>query len=120
MPDGKIMHCQMQYGPMSFFIADEFPNMSQCKSPRTLGGTCVTIHLNSPDVDSAFERAVAAGATVLMPVKDMFWGDRYGMLSDPFGHHWSIATHKQSLTPDQMHQRAAEWTAHRKESGRNR
>jgi uncharacterized glyoxalase superfamily protein PhnB len=104
MPDGRLGHAQLQIGDSIVFLADEFCEFG-AKSPATLGGSGVTIHLYVDDVDAAFERAVAAGATAKMPPADMFWGDRYGKLTDPFGHDWSLATHVEDLTPEQMHER---------------
>ncbi len=107
MPDGsKLMHAEIKIGNSMLMLADEFPEMN-CLSPASVGNTSVTIHLYVEDADAAFNRAVEAGATVRMPVADMFWGDRYGMLTDPFGHSWSIATHKSEPTPEEM-QAAAE------------
>ena len=80
------------------------------QSPATLGGTPVTLHLYVADVDALFARAVGEGATVLMPVADQFWGDRYGMLSDPFGHRWSIASRIEDLSPKALHERAESWS----------
>ena len=82
-----------------------FPEMG-CRSPQSIGGTPVTIHVYVEDVDAAFNKAVAAGAQVRMPLKDMFWGDRYAELADPFGHDWSLATHKEDLTPEEISKRA--------------
>jgi uncharacterized glyoxalase superfamily protein PhnB len=81
-------------------LASEFPPM--CLSPKARGGTSVTIHLYVENADAVFQRAVKAGCTVKMPIMDQFWGDRYGQVEDPFGHIWSIATHKQDLTPEQL------------------
>lgn len=101
-PDGKsIVNAEIKIGDSVVMLSDEFPQGS-CSSPRTIGGTTVMMHIYTEDVDRAFNQAVAAGATVMMPVMDMFWGDRYGQLADPFGHFWSIATHKQNLTPEQI------------------
>ena len=74
--------------------------------PQSIGGTPVTIHVYVEDVDTAFNKAVAAGAQVRMPLADMFWGDRYGLITDPFGHSWSLATHKEDLTPEEINKRA--------------
>jgi PhnB protein len=82
-------------------LGDEFPEFGSL-SPQSTGGTGMGLHIYTEDVDSAFDRAVKAGATVEMPVTDMFWGDRYGKLVDPFGHKWSIATHKRDVTMDEM------------------
>jgi uncharacterized glyoxalase superfamily protein PhnB len=101
-PGGKgIMHAELKIGDSMLMMCEEFPDMG-AKSPAAIGGSPVTLHLYVQDVDQAFDRAVSAGATVKMPVTDMFWGDRYGRLTDPFGHEWSIATHKQDLTPEEI------------------
>jgi uncharacterized glyoxalase superfamily protein PhnB len=90
--DGQaILHAELRIGDSYIFLNDEFPDLD-CHSPTTLKGSPVTIHLDVADVDAWFSRAIAAGATVVMPLEDMFWGDRYGKLTDPFGHHWSIAS----------------------------
>jgi len=99
--DGRIMHAMIRIGDSIIMMMDEMPEFGK-KSPRSLGGSPVTIHLYVDDVDAVFERAVAAGAEVAMPVEDMFWGDRYGRLVDPFGHSWSIATHVRDVSPDEM------------------
>ena len=100
-PDGKIMHAELIIGDSIFMLADEFPEYGSM-SPLSTGGSGMGLHIYVEDVDSAFDRAVKAGATVEMPVSDMFWGDRYGKLADPFGHKWSIATHKADLTMEEM------------------
>jgi uncharacterized glyoxalase superfamily protein PhnB len=100
-PSGKIMHAEVQIGDSRVHLNDEFPEMGSC-APPTLGGTPVVIHLWVEDVDAVFNRAVQAGAQVVMPVADMFWGDRYGLLQDPFGHRWSLASHLRDLTPEQI------------------
>ncbi len=104
-PDGNIMHAEMQIGSSIFYLADEFPDMG-CLGPQG-GASPVTIHLYVEDADAAYKRGVDAGAKSTMPLQNMFWGDRYGKLVDPFGHHWSIATHLEDLTPDEIGQRAA-------------
>ena len=107
-PDGKsIMHSELLLGDSRFFVVDEF--QGSMISPLRLGGTPVTLHLYVEDVDNLFDRAVAAGASVIMPVADQFWGDRYGMLSDPFGHRWSIASRIEDLSPRALQKRAADW-----------
>lgn len=105
-PDGqvKLMHAELQIGDSRLFLADEFPNRGVL-GPS--GRSPVTIHLYVTDADAAFKRAVEAGAKVGMPLANMFWGDRYGQLVDPFGHHWSIAEHLEDLTPEQMKERMA-------------
>jgi PhnB protein len=105
-PDGRIMHAELKIGDSRLMIADEFPEHG-CKGPLSLGGSAVTLHVYVENVDTFTQRAVGAGATVTMPVTDMFWGDRYGKLKDPFGHEWSVATHKEDLTPAEMQKRAA-------------
>ncbi|HZV65861.1 MAG TPA: VOC family protein [Telluria sp.] len=100
-PDGKVMHAMLKIGDSHIMLVDENPQWGM-RGPKLLGGTAVTIHLQVPDCDASYARAVDAGATAKMPLADMFWGDRYGMLEDPYGHNWSIATHKVDLTPEQI------------------
>jgi uncharacterized glyoxalase superfamily protein PhnB len=106
-PDGKIMNADLKIGDSVLLLSEEFPG-AQCRSPQSIGGTSVTIHIYVEDVDGWFNRAVSAGATILMPVMDMFWGDRYGQLKDPFGHHWALATHKEDPTSEEIERRAKE------------
>lgn len=101
MPDGKLMHACVRINGGTVMLVDENVGCG-ILGPTALKGTPVTLHLQVPDVDAAFDRAVAAGATAVMPPADMFWGDRYGMVADPFGHRWSIATHQRDLTPEQI------------------
>ena len=110
MPNGKVMHAALDFpgGEAGIYLADEFPMSGDCKSPKSLGGTSTTLHFVVPDVDASFKRAVDAGAKPIMPPTDMFWGDRYCKLADPFGHHWSIATHEETLTPEEMTRRGQE------------
>lgn len=103
MPDGKLMHSEIQIGNSVFFMNDE---MMGAKSPQSLGGSPVVIHLQVEDVDGLWNQAVAAGCQVAMPLADMFWGDRYGMLIDPFGHTWSMASHIEDVPPEEMGKRA--------------
>jgi len=103
MPDGAIMHAEIQIGGSVFFMNDE---RMGAKSPQSLGGSPVTIHLQVEDVDALWNQAVASGCQVAMPLADMFWGDRYGMLVDPFGHNWSMASHIEDVPPEEMGQRA--------------
>jgi len=105
-PNGKLMHGSIRIGDSVVMLADEFPDFDSF-GPKALKGSSVTIHLYVDDVDAFTARAVAAGATVRMPVSDMFWGDRYGQLDDPFGHRWSIATHMRDLTQEEMQQAMA-------------
>lgn len=102
-PDGKIMNAALRIGDSTLMLVDESPDWKSF-GPKTLKGSPVTLHLYVPDVDASFAQAVAAGASVTMPVTDMFWGDRYGQVQDPFGHHWSIATHQRDLTDAQIAQ----------------
>jgi len=105
-PQGKLMHGMVRIGDSSLMLVDEFPDCGAL-GPQSLNGSPVTIHLYVADVDATVERAVAAGAKVTMPVEDMFWGDRYGKIEDPFGHHWSIATHIRDVSPQEMQAAAA-------------
>ncbi len=104
--DGKVMHADLKIGDSHVMLNDEYPEM-KVVSPLSLGGSAVTLHIYVDDVDALFNRATAAGATVTIPLMDMFWGDRYGKLSDPFGHHWSLATHKEDLSPEEVERRGA-------------
>ena len=100
-PDGKLMHAMLRIGDSPLMLVDEFPEM-HALGPTSLGGTAVTIHLSVADADASFARATRAGATARMPVTEMFWGARYGLVVDPFGHMWSIATQVRDLTMDQI------------------
>ena len=100
-PDGTLIHATLRIGSSMLMLADECPPMGAF-GPKKLGGTPVTIHLSVPDVDASFARAIAAGATPQMPVTEMFWGARYGVLHDPFGHSWSIATQVKNLSPAEI------------------
>ncbi|QGM98482.1 VOC family protein [Methylocystis parvus] len=100
-PDGKLMHGSMRIGDSMLMLVDEMPQWGAL-GPKARNGTSVTLHLKVPNVDALFAQAVAAGATVKMPVADMFWGDRYGVVVDPFGHEWSIATTVRELTVDEI------------------
>ncbi len=105
-PDGEaLMHAELKVGGGFIFLADEFPGMS--RSPNSLGGSSVTLHLCVEDVDAVYARALAAGAESRMPPADMFWGDRYCKVTDPFGHEWGLATHIEDIAPDEMERRAA-------------
>jgi PhnB protein len=98
------MHAEIKIGDSYIMLADEFPEMG-ARSPESLGGTPVSILLYVPDVDARFEQAVAAGATVQRAVQDQFYGDRSGTLVDPFGHVWSLATHQEDVSPQEMEKR---------------
>ncbi len=100
-PGGKLMHAQVRIGDSAVMLVDESAEWGML-GPKALKGSPVTIHLYVEDVDAFVKQAVAAGATVTMPVADMFWGDRYGVLDDPFGHHWSVATHTHDPSPEEM------------------
>ena len=118
-PDGKVMHAEMKIGNSIFMLGEENPQMS-CLSPLTLKGTPISLYLYVDNVDAAFQQAVKAGAKAEMPVSDMFWGDRFGQVSDPFGHRWSLATHKEDLTPEQMKPRAQQFFAEQAKAGAQR
>jgi uncharacterized glyoxalase superfamily protein PhnB len=100
-PDGKVMHAELKIGDSIIMLADEFPEFGSL-SPQSIGGSAMGLHIYIDGVDAAFDRAVKAGATVEMPVAEQFWGDRYGKLTDPFGHKWSIATHTKDMSMDEM------------------
>lgn len=101
MPDGRLMHAQLLIGGSTLMLHDEMPEWGAL-GPLARGGASVTIHRFVADVDAAVAQAVAAGAELKMPVGDMFWGDRYGVVVDPFGHAWSLATHIRDMTPNEM------------------
>jgi PhnB protein len=110
-PDGKsVMHAEIKVGNSILMLGDEWPTGEQ-KAPKTLGGTSVGMMIYLPDVDAAFQKAVAAGAKVEMPATDMFWGDRYAKVSDPYGHHWALATHKLDMSPEEIAAGQKEWMA---------
>ena len=106
-PDGKVGHAELQLGDSVIMLADEFPDMGS-PSPKSVGGTPVTIMVYVEDVDSVFDRAISAGATSLRPVENQFYGDRAGSFEDPFGHKWFVATHVEDVSPEEMDRRAAE------------
>ncbi len=101
-PNGKIMHAAIMIGDSTLMLNDEFPEMGSPSPATTKADTCVRLQLYVPDADKVFNAAVQAGATVIMPMMDMFWGDRYGQVVDPFGHHWSIATHVKNMTMEEL------------------
>ncbi|HWR49586.1 MAG TPA: VOC family protein [Bryobacteraceae bacterium] len=107
-PDGKVMHAEIRIGDSILMISDEFPQ-GDTRSPKTLGGTAVSLYVYFPDVDATFNAAVQAGGQAIMSPTDMFWGDRWALVKDPFGHSWGLATHKEDVTPDEMGRRAAEF-----------
>lgn len=114
-PDGRLMHAALRIGDSVIFLTNEYPEWNSF-GPLALKGTPVTIHLYVPDVDASFERAVEAGAKVAMPLDDMFWGDRYGTVEDPFGHRWSLATHKRDVAPDEIREAMAKMASKRPEA----
>jgi PhnB protein len=101
--EGKLMHAQIRIGDSAVMLVDEMPEWGAL-GPKSLKGSPVTIHLYVDDADAFVARAVKAGAKVTMPVDDMFWGDRYGKLEDPFGHHWSVGTHVRDVSMEEMQQ----------------
>jgi len=100
-PGGKLLHAMIRIDDSNVMLVDEFPAHGSF-GPKAMKGSPVTLHLYVDDVDAVFRRAVDAGAKVTMPVADMFWGDRYGRLEDPFGHQWSVATHVRDVKPEEM------------------
>jgi PhnB protein len=103
-PDGKLIHAALSVNGSTILLNDDFPEMSGGRSmtPKSLGGTPVTIHLTVTDVDTKFQRALDAGATVVAPLDDQFWGDRYGVVSDPFGHQWSMGQPVREVSIDEI------------------
>lgn len=106
-PDGKIGHAELKIGDSMLMLCDEYPEMG-CLSPQTIGNTPVTLSLYVENADDVFNTAIAAGATVKMPLADQFWGDRYGQVADPYGHCWSICTHIKDMTPEEIAKASAE------------
>jgi uncharacterized glyoxalase superfamily protein PhnB len=110
-PDGRsVMHAELKIGDTKIYLGDEAPEMGAV-SPQTLGGSPVSLNIYTEDCDAMFKRAVAAGAKERMPLADMFWGDRYGKVTDPFGHIWGIATHKEDVSEEEIRKRGKEWMA---------
>ena len=106
-PGDKVGHAELQLGDSLVMLADEFPEMGAL-SPKTVGGTPVTISVYVDDVDAVYERALQAGAKSVRPLENQFYGDRTGQFEDPFGHRWSVSTHVEDVPPDEMQRRAAE------------
>jgi uncharacterized glyoxalase superfamily protein PhnB len=109
-PDGKIMHAEIRIGDSIVMLGEENPEWGTL-SPLSTNGNPGSLHIYVDDADAAFERALRAGATVRYPLEDAFWGDRYGKVTDPFGHEWGIATHVKDMTPEEMRQAAEAWMA---------
>jgi PhnB protein len=110
-PGDVIGHAELQLGDSRIMLADEHPEVD-ARGPHSIGGTPITIHLYVEDVDGTVARAVAAGAKVTRPVADQFYGDRLGVLADPFGHIWSVATHREDVSQDELRRRAAAQQPH--------
>jgi PhnB protein len=104
-PDGKVAHAELQIGDSKLMLSDPFPQ-SNVRPPSERGGPTASVFLYVEDVDALFDQATRAGATVTTPLEDMFWGDRFGTVTDPFGHVWSLATHKEDLTEAEMAERS--------------
>ena len=110
-PDGQsTLHCEMRIGNSTIMLTDENPQWGM-KSPQSLGGSPVSLHIYVQDADKLFERAITAGCTVKSPMADAFWGDRYGKVTDPFGHDRGISTHKEDLSAEEINKRATEFFA---------
>jgi len=108
-PGGTVMHAELKIGDSVIFVSDEFPGMSS--APVSTSSPSYGLFLYVEDVDGIYNRAVAAGASVVMPITNMFWGDRYGKVVDPFGHHWGLATHVEDVSPEEMKRRQEAWAA---------
>ena len=116
MPMGdRIGHAEIMIGDSHVMLADEFPDMGHL-GPKSRGGTTVSLMVYVPDVDTAFKRAIDAGATETRPLEDQFWGDRMGTLTDPFGHVWSLATHVEEVAPDEIQRRMEQFSKGQKQS----
>ena len=109
-PDGMIAHAELEIGDSKVMLADPFPQ-SSTRPPKELGGTSVGIFVYVENVDEVFQQAVDAGATATMEPDDQFWGDRFGSVTDPFGHSWQISTHVEDVPPEEMEKRSKEWMA---------
>ena len=117
-PDGNgIMHAEIKIGNSMIMIVDEMPGMKKCVSPDKLGGTTIGITIYCEDTDALYQRAIDAGATEMMKPMDMFWGDRYSKVSDPFGHVWEICTHIEDVSPEECTKRAKDWFANMEHHG---
>lgn len=105
-PDGRVGHAEMKIGNSHIMLADEFPEMN-IRAPESFGGSPVSLMVYVEDVDKVFKKAVDSGSKVIKPLKDQFYGDRSGTFSDPFGHQWTVATHTEDVTPEEMKKRMA-------------
>jgi PhnB protein len=108
-PGGAIVHAELRIGDSPLFISDEFPGMAV--APSGNGPTAYSLFLYADKIDDLYNRAVSAGCRSVMPLSDMFWGDRFGKLVDPFGHHWGLAQHIEDVSPEEMERRSTEWSA---------
>jgi len=108
-PGGRVMHAELKIGDSILFLGDEFPGMSAAPNPSALPSS--SLYVYTENVDALFGAAVSAGCKVEMPLTNMFWGDRYGKVTDPFGHHWGLSQHVEDVAPDEMERRSKEWQA---------
>jgi PhnB protein len=106
-PDGRIMHAELKVGDSHLFLGDEWPGMTEAPTPGAAPSQSLYVYVEN--VDGVYDQAVAAGASGAMPIADMFWGDRMGKVIDPFGHHWTLATHVEDVEPAEMERRSLEW-----------
>jgi PhnB protein len=104
--DGKVAHAELEIGDSLIMLSDQFPQAT-VKPPKEIGGTSSGVFMYTENVDETVQQAVDAGGTITMPVEDMFWGDRFGKVTDPFGHEWQIATHVEDLTEEEIQKRAS-------------
>jgi len=107
-PDGRVMHSELKLGDSRIMVNDEFPGMTKAPEPTAVHSGSLFVY--TENVDTLFDRAVRAGSRVDMPLDNMFWGDRYGKFTDPFGHQWGVATHVEDVTPEEMQRRSEEMT----------
>ncbi len=110
-PDGRVMHAEIRFGDSMLMLGEENPSYPAFKSAETMGGSPVSLHLYFADADAVYKRAVDAGAKPDMPVQEMFWGDRYGKVTDPFGYSWGIATRVKNLSHEEVQRAGREWMA---------
>lgn len=106
-PGGRVGHAEVKIGPVTLMLSDEYPELG-IRGPRSIGGTSVSLHIHASDVDALFEQAVAAGATVVRPLENQFYGERSGTVRDPFGHEWLLGGHIEDVTPEEMQRRYTE------------